>query len=90
MALGVKNLPANAGDTRCRFGILGSGRYSGGGHNNPFEYSCLENPIDRGASWAIVHRVTKSQTGLKQLSMHACNHDKQIHTPFTFFPGVVV
>ena len=38
----------------------------------PLQYSCLENPMDRGAWWATVHRVTTSQTRLKQLSMHAC------------------
>ena len=39
--------------------------FSGVGNDNPLQYSCLENPIDRGAWWAIVHRVTKSQTRLK-------------------------
>ena len=46
---------------------------SGGGHGNPLQYSCLENPMDRGARWATVHRVAKSQTQLKQCSMHACS-----------------
>ena len=41
---------------------------------NPLQYSCLENPMDRGAWWAMVHRVTKSRTRLKQLSMHAGAH----------------
>ena len=41
------------------------------GHDNPLQYSCLENPMDRGAWWATVHGVTKSQTWLKWLSMHA-------------------
>ena len=57
----VKNLPANAGDLRDMGSILGSGR-SPGGHSNPIQYSCLENPKDRGAWWAMVHRVAKSQT----------------------------
>ena len=48
------------------------GKNPGGGHGNPFRYSCLGNPIDRGAWRAAVHRVTKSQTRLKWLSMHAC------------------
>ena len=52
--------------------IPGSGRSHGGGPGHPLWYSCLENPLDRGAWWAIVHRVTKSQTLLRQLSMHAC------------------
>ena len=47
-----------------------SGRSPGRGHGNPLQYSCLENPMDRGAWWATVHRVTKSWTSLKQLSMH--------------------
>ena len=48
------------------------GRSPGGGHGNPLRYSCLENPMDRGAWWAAVHGVTKSRTWLKRLSMHAC------------------
>ena len=50
--------------------IAGSGRSPGGGHGNLFQYSCLENPMDRGAWQTIVHKVTKSRTQLKQLSMH--------------------
>ena len=55
----VKNLPANAGDVGL---IPGSGRSVGGGNDNPLQYSCLGNPMDRGAWRAIVHGVTKSQT----------------------------
>ena len=62
MALVVKNPPANAGDMRDAGLIPGLGRSPGGEHGNPLQYSCLENPIDRGAWWAIVHRVAKSQT----------------------------
>ena len=51
--------------------IPGSGRSPGGGHGNPPQYSCLENPRDRGAWRASVHRVAKSQTQLKQLNTHA-------------------
>ena len=51
----------NAGDLGS---ILGLGRSTGGGHGNPLQYSCLENPMDRGAWWATVHGVTKSQTRL--------------------------
>ena len=61
----VKNLPANAGDGRDTGSIPGSGRSLGGGHGNPLQYSCLENPMDRGTCWATVHRVAKSQTRLK-------------------------
>ena len=49
MELVVKNLPANAGDVRDKDSIPGSGRSSGGGYSNPLQYSCLENPMDRGA-----------------------------------------
>ena len=48
------------------------GRSPGGGHGNPLQYSCLENPMDRGAWQATVHGIVKSGTQLKQLSMHTC------------------
>ena len=73
MALVVKNLPANAGDIRDAGSIPGLGRSPGEGHSNPLQYSCLENPMDRGAWWAMVHGVTKSRTQLERLSMHAKN-----------------
>ena len=66
MALVVKNPPANAGDTRDEGSIPGWGRSPGGGHSNPPQYSCLENPMDRGAWQATVHGVTKSEARLKQ------------------------
>ena len=72
MVLVVKNPPANAGDIRKAGLIPGSGRSPGGQHGNPLQYFCLENHMDRGAWWATVQRVLKSQTQLKQLSMHAC------------------
>ena len=68
----VKNLLANTGDVRDTDSIPGLGRSPGGGLGNPLQYSCLENPMDRGAWWAMVHRATKSWTQLKRLSMHAC------------------
>ena len=58
----VKSLPANAGAVRDLGSIPGSGRSTGGGHGNPLQCSCLENPIDRGAWWATVHRITESDT----------------------------
>ena len=62
VVLVVKNPRANAGDNRDAGSISGSGRSPGGGHGNPLWYSCLENPTDRGAWRARVHRVTKNQT----------------------------
>ena len=67
----VKNLLANAGDIRDMGSIAGLGRSPGGGHGDPLQYFCLENPKDRGALGATVHGVTKNQTQLKLLSTHA-------------------
>ena len=64
MLLVVKNLPANEGDVRDVGLIPGLGRFPGGGNGNSFQYSCLENPMDRGAGQATVHGVTKSWTQL--------------------------
>ena len=58
----VKNLPASAGEVRDMSSIPGLGRSPGGGPGNPLQYSCLENPVDRGAWWSNVHRVAKSRT----------------------------
>ena len=69
MVLAVKNPPVNAGDMRHGFDSWVR-KTPGGGHGNPRQYSCLENPMDREAWWATVLRVTKSWTQLKQLSMH--------------------
>ena len=66
----IKNLSASAGDLRDSGSIPGSGRSPGGGHGNPLQYPCVENPVDRGAWRAIVHTVAKSRTGLRQLSTH--------------------
>ena len=78
VALVVENPLANAGDTGP---IPGWGRSLGGGHGdghgNPLQYSCLENPMDRGAWWATVHGVVKSQTQLKWLS--TCQKGFTIH-----------
>ena len=60
----VKNLPANAGDARDTGFISESGRSPGGGNGNPLQYSCLENPMNKGAWWATVHGVTKNWTRL--------------------------
>ena len=66
----AKNPLAHAGDARDVGLIRELGRTPGGGHGNPIQYSCLENPVDRGAWRATVYGVTKSQTQLKQLGTH--------------------
>ena len=69
----VKNLPANSKRQK-RLGLnSGSGRSPRGEPGNPLQYSCLENPMDRGTWWATVHGVTKSQTWLKWLSIQPSN-----------------
>ena len=60
----VKNPPANAGDMRNVGSIPGLEKFPGGGHGNPLQYSCLENPMDREAWPGVVHGVTKSQIRL--------------------------
>ena len=72
MALVIKNPPTNAGDLRDAGLIPRLGRSPGEGHGNPLQYSCLENPMDRGDWSAAVHGVATSQAQLKRLSMHAC------------------
>ena len=65
----VKNPPARVGDARDPGLTPGRGRPPGEGNGSPLQYSCLEDPMDRGAWWATVHGVTKSQI---QLSAYAC------------------
>ena len=67
-----KEHACHAGDRRNMGSLFGLGRPPGGGHSNPLQYSCLENPMDRGAWWATVHWAVKSKTQLKQLGMHRC------------------
>ena len=78
VALVVKNPPASAGVGSSP----GLGRSPGGGHGNPLQYSYLENPMDRGARWATIHRIAQGWTWLKRLSMHTCNI--LLHVYFTF------
>ena len=66
----VKDSPFLAQDAGDAGSVPGSGRSPGGEHGNPLQYSCLENPMDRGTWQATVHGVTKSQTQMKQLNMH--------------------
>ena len=72
VALVIKNPPAKAGDIRDVGSIPESGRFPGGGNDNPLQYSCLGDSMDRGAWQPTVHSVTKSHTRLKRLSMYAC------------------
>ena len=71
----VKNPPANAGGVRDMGSIPGSERPPRGGHGNSLQYSCLGNPMVRGAWRAAVHGVVKSQTRLKWLNTHACSEN---------------
>ena len=67
----VKNPPANAKDIRDAGLIPGLGRFPGGWHGNPLQYSCLENPTDKGIWWATVYGVAQNRTQLKRLrTMH--------------------
>ena len=70
MALVVKNPPDNAGNIRDTGSIPGSGGSPGGGRGNLLQYSCLENPMDRGAWPTTVHGIAKSQTQLKRFSTY--------------------
>ena len=68
----VRNPPTNVGAAGDAGLIPGSGRSPGGGNGNPFQFSCLGSPTDRGAWWTAVHRVAQNWTQMKSLSMHAC------------------
>ena len=76
VVLVVKNPPTNAGDTGDSGLIPGLGRSPGGEHGNPFQDSCLENPMYRGTWQATVHRITKSWMQLEELGMNACTMGK--------------
>ena len=79
----VKNLPANTGDVKRSNPGLDPWveKIPGGGHGNPLQYSCLENPMDRGAWRDTVHGVTKSRTWLKQLNTHDLYPSDNINMP---------
>ena len=83
MVLVVKNLPANARGIRDMGSIPGWGRSPGEAHGNPSQYSCLENPMNRGAWWTTVYIVWNSHTWLKGLSMQA-----QIKFSILFFSDI--
>ena len=65
MVLVVKNPPANVEDIKDTASFPGLGEFPGEGHSNPFQYSCLENPMDRETWWATLYRVAQSWTRLK-------------------------
>ena len=67
----VKNMPASARDTRDMGSIPGSEKSPGEGNGNPLQYSCLENPMDRGVWWATVHGVTKESNMTEQQEWHS-------------------
>ena len=71
----VKNPHASAGDVSNVGSIAGLGRRLGEGNGNPLQYSCLENPMDRGAWQAMVHRVANSRTRLEWLSTSTINYN---------------
>ena len=81
LALVVKNLPANAGDVSDSGSIPGLAGSSGEGNGNSLQYSCPENSMDRGAWWATVHVVAKSQTRLSDCTaqLMLCLSDVRLH-----------
>ena len=83
----VKNLPANVGDSGDAGSIPRSERSPGGGNGNPFQYSCLEHPMDRGAWRAAIQGVTKSQTRLSGARAHTHTHT---HTLLSVTTGSVI
>ena len=83
--LSDKESACSAGDAGDAGSVPGLGRSPGGGHGNPPQYSCLENPMDRGAWWATVHGVAKSRTRLERLSTHA-----PVCLSFHLFKGICV
>ena len=93
MELGVRSLPANAENVRDASLIPGLGRSPGVGNGNPLQYSCLENPTDRGAWKATVHRIAKGRTRLKWLGIehtiifHCMNRPHFVH-PCIYWYGL--
>ena len=73
-----KEPTANAGDITDAGSTSGLGISPGGGHGNPLQYSCLENPMDRGVWWLTAHRVAMGQTQLKQLSAHTYRETRKV------------
>ena len=82
--------PGKPRDGRNKGSVPELGRSPGGGHGNPLQCSCLENFMDRGAWWATVHRVTKSRTQPKQLSIHCLLSLRVMYVGFSLFCGSVM
>ena len=72
VVLMAKNPPANTGEVRDAGSVPESGSSPGKGNGYPLQYSCLKNPMNRGAWWAAGPRITESQTWLRWLSRHTC------------------
>ena len=83
----VKKSACSAGDLDL---IPGSGRYHGVGHGNPLQYSCLQNSVDRGAWWATVHGVAKSQTQLSDLTLLLSFHSSSFRCIIVTVDAIVV
>ena len=86
--LSGKKSACNAGAAGDVGSIPGLGRYPGKGKGNPLQYSCLEDPMERGAWWATVHRIAKTWTRLKRLGMHT--HLIRIDSFYYFNGGVIL
>ena len=90
IALAVKVSPDNAKDVRDAGSISGSGRPPGGGHGNPLQYSCLKNPMDRGAGWATVHSVAAAAAATKWLqSCPTLCDPRDSSPPGSTVPGIL-
>ena len=87
--LSGKESACDAGVTGGTGSTAGSGRSTGGGHGNPLQYFCLENPMDREAWWTTVHRFANSQTPLKLFSMYACMYT-HTHTHTHTHTGILL
>ena len=87
--LSSKESSCNAGDARDVGSISGSGRSPGGGHGNAYQYSCLENPMESGAWWAMLNGVAKSQTQMKWISTYTHTHSQGSPIFFSIYNPLV-
>ena len=86
----VKNPPSSAGDVRDVGLIPGLGSSPGEGHSNPLQYSCLENPMDKGAWWATVHRITESDTTEVTWQLCPCMNIRPYLSYWGYFSPMIV